>query len=83
LAAVMPSLARRTALVSGGAGGIGVAIGRRFGVEGMKVVLADVVVDQLDARVAEWPAKGLEVHGVVTHVSEHPVHSSQAAGGTK
>ena len=38
----------KVAVVTGGAGGIGQAMGRRFGREGMKVVLADVLAEPLD-----------------------------------
>jgi NAD(P)-dependent dehydrogenase (short-subunit alcohol dehydrogenase family) len=64
----MDALDGRVAVVTGGAGGIGRAMGERFGREGMRVVLADVSPDALDATVAELRAAGLEVTGVVTDV---------------
>jgi NAD(P)-dependent dehydrogenase (short-subunit alcohol dehydrogenase family) len=64
-------LAGRTAVITGGAGGIGMAIGRRLGAEGMKVVLADVLADALEAKVAELRVEGLEVYGVPVDVTEY------------
>ena len=61
-------LAGRVAVVTGGAGGIGRAMGERFGLEGMKVVLADVQPAPLDATVGELRDRGFDVTGVVTDV---------------
>jgi len=61
----------KTAVITGGAGGIGVAIGRRLGREGMKVVLADVLPEQLDAKVDELRRGGLEAYGVVADVTDY------------
>ncbi len=60
----------RVAVVTGGASGIGFALGRRFAREGMKVVLADIEAQALDDAVAQLRAAGGEVHGVVTDVSD-------------
>lgn len=65
----MEILAGRVAVVTGGAGGIGRAMGARFAGEGMSVVLADVEQGALDATVDELRADGLEVTGVVTDVA--------------
>jgi NAD(P)-dependent dehydrogenase (short-subunit alcohol dehydrogenase family) len=59
----------RVAVVTGGGGGLGRAMGERFATEGMKVVLADVRAGPLDATVAELRERGLEVSGVVVDVS--------------
>lgn len=58
-------------VVTGGAGGIGTAIGRRFGREGFKVVLADVLAKPLDERVAELQSEGIDALGVVTDVTDY------------
>jgi NAD(P)-dependent dehydrogenase (short-subunit alcohol dehydrogenase family) len=65
----MESLAGKVAVVTGGAGGIGRAMGERLAQEGMKVVLADVEQPVLDATVAELRAASLEVTGVITDVA--------------
>lgn len=55
-------------MVTGGASGIGRALCEEFVDEGMKVVVADVQGDAVDATVADLVARG-EVEGVVTDVS--------------
>jgi NAD(P)-dependent dehydrogenase (short-subunit alcohol dehydrogenase family) len=55
-------------VVTGGASGIGRALCEEFVDEGMKVVVADVQGDAVDATVADLVARG-EVEGVVTDVS--------------
>jgi NAD(P)-dependent dehydrogenase (short-subunit alcohol dehydrogenase family) len=47
----MRELAGKTAFVTGGAGGIGLALGRAFAQAGMKVMLADIEADALAAAV--------------------------------
>lgn len=66
----MHAFAGRVAVVTGGAGGVGRALGERFAVAGMKVVLADVVAEPLDRTVAELRDAGHEVTGVVTDVTD-------------
>jgi NAD(P)-dependent dehydrogenase (short-subunit alcohol dehydrogenase family) len=63
-------LAGRVAVVTGGAGGVGCALGERFAREGMKVVLADVFADPLDEAVATLRRAGHDAIGVVTDVSD-------------
>lgn len=66
----MQRLEGRVAVVTGGAGGIGRALGEAFGRAGMRVVLADVVGERLDAAVADLRGQGLEARGVPTDVTE-------------
>jgi NAD(P)-dependent dehydrogenase (short-subunit alcohol dehydrogenase family) len=66
----METLKGRVAVVTGGASGIGRAMGERFGREGMKVVLADVEEPVLEQTVKELTADGVEVIGVVTDVAD-------------
>lgn len=65
----MQDLQGRVAVVTGGAGGIGRAMGQRFGAQGMRVVLADVQPDPLAQTVKELEAEGIEVIGVPTDVT--------------
>ncbi len=65
----MQDFADRVAVVTGGASGIGRALGERLAREGMKVVLADVEKAALDASVADLSRQGYEVTGIVTDVS--------------
>jgi NAD(P)-dependent dehydrogenase (short-subunit alcohol dehydrogenase family) len=70
----MDTLVGRVAVVTGGASGIGRALGERFLAEGMKVVLADIEAPALDKTVDGLRAAG-HVHGddllgVVTDVAD-------------
>ena len=67
----MEDLRGKTAVVTGGAGGIGQAIGRRFGQEGMKVVLADVLAEPLQAAIRALNDEGIDAAGVVTDVTDY------------
>lgn len=61
----------KTAVVTGGAGGIGQALGRRFGREGMKVVLADVLAEPLAEATRALVDEGVDAVGVVTDVTDY------------
>jgi NAD(P)-dependent dehydrogenase (short-subunit alcohol dehydrogenase family) len=67
----MKDLAGRVAVITGGAGGIGQALGERLAQEDMRVVLADVFPEPLDAAVDALRAAGHDVTGVVTDVSDY------------
>jgi len=58
------------AVVTGAASGIGRALANRFAVEGMKVVLADIEADALDAAVRELRQQERDVIGVLTDVAK-------------
>jgi NAD(P)-dependent dehydrogenase (short-subunit alcohol dehydrogenase family) len=60
----MQQLDGRVAVVTGAASGIGLALARRFGAEGMKVVLSDVEETRLAERAARLEAEGLRVLAV-------------------
>ena len=66
----MKDLAGKVAVVTGGGGGIGTAIGRRFGQEGMRVVLADFDRELLDAAVADLRGQSFDVTGVFVDVTK-------------
>jgi NAD(P)-dependent dehydrogenase (short-subunit alcohol dehydrogenase family) len=66
---VIADLEGKVAVLTGGASGIGRAMGERFLAEGMKVVLADVEAPALDATVEELRTGGGEVTGVVADVA--------------
>ena len=66
----MKELAGRVAVITGGASGIGKALGARLARERMKIVLADVEVFALENAVADLQAAGAEdVAGVVADVA--------------
>jgi len=62
-------LSGKVAVVTGGASGIGLAMCQRFGQEGMKVVVADIIQDRVDEAVDRLRGEGLEVTGVRTDVT--------------
>ncbi|MEM8705379.1 MAG: SDR family NAD(P)-dependent oxidoreductase [Actinomycetota bacterium] len=59
-----------TAVITGGASGIGLAMARKFATEGSSLVLADIEADALDAAIAEFEAADTPVLGVITDVSQ-------------
>ncbi len=66
----MQEFVGRTAVITGGASGIGLAVARRLGREGMNLVLADIEQPALDQAVAELEAADVSVLGVETDVSD-------------
>jgi NAD(P)-dependent dehydrogenase (short-subunit alcohol dehydrogenase family) len=65
----MDQLAGRVAVVTGAASGIGLALARRFGAEGMRVVLADIEAGPLERATKQLAAAGVETLAVRTDVS--------------
>lgn len=65
----MDSFEGRVAVVTGAASGMGRAYSERFAREGMRVVLADVDIDGLEAVVAGLRGEGHEVTAVPTDVT--------------
>jgi NAD(P)-dependent dehydrogenase (short-subunit alcohol dehydrogenase family) len=74
----MRDLVGKTAFVTGGASGIGLALGRAFAEAGMKVVLADIEAEALQGAVKSLHNVGPDVRGVVCDVSD-PASVERAA----
>jgi len=66
----MRDLAGKAAFVTGGASGIGLALGRAFAEAGMNVMLADIQPDALAAAVKSLSAFGDGVRGVACDVAD-------------
>lgn len=66
----MQDLQGKTAVVTGAASGIGLAMSKRFAAEGMNVVMADVEEPPLNEAVAALNAEGETAVGVVVDVSD-------------
>ncbi len=66
----MDEFAGKVAVITGGGAGIGLAMARRFGAEGMKLVIADIQQDALDDAVAALNAEGIDTIGVQADVSD-------------
>ena len=71
----------KAAFVTGGASGIGLALGRAFAEAGCKVMLADIEKAALDAAVANLSGSGPEIRGVVCDVAD-PASVNAAAEAT-
>lgn len=63
-------LTGKTAVITGGASGMGRAFADRFGAAGCKVVIADIEEPAINAAVEELEAAGAEVMGIRTDVSD-------------
>ena len=74
----MRDLAGKAAFVTGGASGIGLALGRAFAQAGMKVMLADIETDALAAAVETLRDSAPDISGVVCDVAD-PVSLERAA----
>lgn len=74
----MRELAGKTAFVTGGASGIGFALGRAFVDVRMQVMLADIETDTLAGAVRSLHDVGLDVRGVACDVAD-PVSVERAA----
>ncbi len=66
----MDELNGRTAVITGAASGIGLALARRFGAAGMQLALADVEDGPLDDAVASLRGSGVEAAGFHCDVSD-------------
>ena len=77
----MRELGGKTAFVTGGAEGIGLALGRAFAQAGMKVMLADIEADALHAAVKSLQQISPDVRGTICDVAD-PASVERAAQAT-
>ncbi|MFT4987706.1 MAG: NAD(P)-dependent dehydrogenase (short-subunit alcohol dehydrogenase family) [Acidimicrobiales bacterium] len=66
----MQDLEGKVAVITGGANGLGLAMARRFGAAGMRVVIGDIETGALADAEASLAADGVEVLGHRTDVAE-------------
>ncbi len=66
----MESLNGKTAVITGGASGVGFALCQRFGREGMHIVVADIEQTALDKAIARLKEAGIDAIGIVTDVTD-------------
>jgi len=69
----------KTAFITGGASGIGLAMARAFGAAGMNVMLADIEAEPLSAAVADLEAAQVRAAGVVCDVGDRAAVERAAA----
>jgi NAD(P)-dependent dehydrogenase (short-subunit alcohol dehydrogenase family) len=74
----MREIAGKTAFVTGGASGIGLALGRAFAEAGMKVMLADIESGALATTVESLKGIGPDVRGITCDVAD-PASVDRAA----
>ena len=74
----MKDLSGKTAFISGGASGIGFAMARAFLNEGMRVVIADVDQEALDAAAASLKGSNAEVMAVQLDVTDRAQYAAVA-----
>jgi NAD(P)-dependent dehydrogenase (short-subunit alcohol dehydrogenase family) len=82
----MQNLSGKAAFVTGGASGIGLALGRAFAEAGMNVMLADVETPRLQAAVESLRGVGSVVEGIACDVADadsvdHAASTTYAAFG--
>jgi NAD(P)-dependent dehydrogenase (short-subunit alcohol dehydrogenase family) len=74
----MKDFAGKTAFVTGGAGGIGLAMARAFGRRGMKVAIADVEADTCAKAVETLNAEGITAIGFACDVADRERYAEVA-----
>ena len=68
----MREISGKRVLITGGAGGLGHSIARRFAAAGAELVLTDVVAGTLDDMVADFVKRGVVCRGYVVDVTDVP-----------
>lgn len=79
----MQDFTGRTAVITGGASGIGLATVERLAREGMNVVIGDIEAGVLDEQVARLTDAGHAVLGVVTDVADYDAVKELAAAAAE
>ncbi|MDT5349252.1 MAG: hypothetical protein QOH91_2539 [Mycobacterium sp.] len=77
----MDSLDSKVAVITGAASGIGLAMAREFGHEGMRVVLSDVSGERLDNAVTKLQSDGIECFGHIADVRSAEAVEALAQSG--
>ena len=67
----MKDLAEKVVFITGGASGIGLALARACGEQGMRVMLADIDREALDSAVVQLSNEQIDVDGVISYALFH------------
>ena len=79
----MREFSGKTAVITGGASGIGHGVASRLAAEGMNLVIADIEQSALDSAVAVFEADGVSVLGVRTDVADNDSVKALAAAANE
>ena len=71
-----------TAVITGGASGIGLAVARRLGEEGANIVIGDIEAEALDRAATALDNAGIPVEAVVTDVAQRDQIATLADAAT-
>jgi NAD(P)-dependent dehydrogenase (short-subunit alcohol dehydrogenase family) len=72
-------LSGKVAFITGGAGGIGLAMAEAFGRRGVSVMLADVEAESLEAALEDLRSKQIKAEGVLCNVADRASLEAAAA----
>jgi len=75
----MQDLKGKTAFITGGASGLGLAMAHAFGEAGMQVMLADIERAPLDAAIADLEGRQIKASGVICDVADRKTVEAAAA----
>jgi NAD(P)-dependent dehydrogenase (short-subunit alcohol dehydrogenase family) len=76
-------LSGRTALITGGNSGIGLAMARALGLAGARVILAARRQDAIDSAIAELEGDGIQAHGISVDMADAKCAEMVKAGLAK
>ena len=74
----MKNVIGKTALITGGASGIGLGMAKAFANAGMKVIVADLRQDHLDEALAYFNQAGQTVHAICVDVADRTAMADMA-----
>jgi NAD(P)-dependent dehydrogenase (short-subunit alcohol dehydrogenase family) len=76
--APMKDLAGKVAFITGGGSGVALGQAKAFAAAGMKIVIADIRRDHLDAAVAWFQEQKLPVHGIQLDITDRKAYAAAA-----
>lgn len=74
----MKDLRGKTAFITGGGSGVGLGQAKVFGGAGMKIVIADIREDHLDAARTELESRGVELHAIRLDITDRGAYARAA-----
>ena len=74
----MKDLAGKVAFITGGGSGVALGQAKAFAAQGMKIVIADIRRDHLDAALAFFREKNLPAHGIQLDITDRKAYAAAA-----